>query len=132
MSNPLLERMAALKASSMAENTSVISNTAVTHTLSTFLIIYHKADAKHYINHLGGHKALFNYLTCYGKYPLDLELDKYPRILDTTFKKPSILGSWNLNELAELFSGKAYGSDNAMFTRAIYFTSIDLANRGLI
>lgn len=129
MSTELLAKLAALRD---AKNTSIFSSTKTPFTLATYLILYHKSNTIHYIAYQKGHLALLNYLTCNGTMPLDLELDKYPRILDATLKVPSILGSWNLNDLCEKLSGKAYGAENSMYNRAIYLTAHDLAMRGLI
>lgn len=129
MSTELLAKLAALRD---AKNTSIFSSTKTPFTLATYLILYHKANKLHYISYQKGHTALLNYLTYNGTVPLDLELDKYPRILDASWKVPSILGSWNLNDVCEKLSGEANGDEYRKYTRAVYLTAHDLAMRGLI
>lgn len=54
------------------------------------------------LNHMQGAKLLHSWLTSDGKTELDPEFSAYPEIRDPGFKVPSILGSYELDELAKI------------------------------
>lgn len=126
------ERMAALRAKMAAANPSPLSECREPHKLATFLLIFAKSIPECSSSYMEGAKYLLGYLT-YGRLvPLDLEVAKYPLIEDTSYTPNRLLVTYELLELATLISGESYGSEVAKVKRAIYLTTIDLINRGLI
>lgn len=131
-SSLLSERLAALRAKQDAANPSPLSELSVPHKLATLIILYAKADYECNINYMEATHYLIGYLTYGHRVPLDLELTKYPRIEEASYKIPNLVRTYALVELATLLSGATYGAEHARYERAIHFTTLDLMNRGLI
>lgn len=91
--------------------------------LSLYLTIYTKANHECYINYMEGAKALKVWL---GK--IELPAERYPEILNTNFKVPSLLtGGYEGNELIIALLGKLndgsaeWSKEFRTMERAIYF-----------
>lgn len=126
------ERMAALRAKQAASNPSPLSELRVPHKLATFLLIYTKSEYDCARDYMEGATYLLGYLTYGHTIPLDLELDKYPRIETVSLKIPKLLRTYEMVQLANLLSGETYGTNHHRYERALYLTTLDLINRGLI
>lgn len=72
--------------------------------LSTFLIIYIKAGREANLNYLEGARALYNYLTSNGRFPL--EQDKAVAVS----RMPQIYMTWTIAELAKIIDSN--GKEN--------------------
>ena len=126
------ERMAALRAKQAASNLSPLSECREPHKLATFLLIYAKSIPECSASYMEGAKYLLGYLT-YGRLTaLDLDIASYPLIEDTSYAPNRLLVTYEMQELAVLISGESYGSEVAKVKRAIYLTTLDLINKGLI
>lgn len=139
------ERMAALRAKVADTNPAVTdlpAATTVPHTLTTFLILYHKAQHECFINYNKGTIALLRYLTYDNKVPLNLELDKYLQTLNPACKYPKLLDSYESTSLTMIivdYITKAQRGDIqtalaevTVVKKAVLYTTLDLINRGLI
>ena len=100
-SSDLAERLASIREKAASVDTTCYSEgDKKPFPLSTFLILYHKANHECYIDYMEGAKALHSWLTNEGKLPLDLEEDKYPRLKREDFKHSSLLGCYAIQEMS--------------------------------
>jgi len=106
---PLQERLATLKEST---NPRTYSDTPNSLPLSTFLILYEKANHECYINYMQGAIALHSYLTSSNKYPLTMS--------PTSGKVPRLLITYELNELVKILAGSLDLNKQDVAERCIY------------
>jgi hypothetical protein len=134
--NPTLlaDRLAQLRKSNAAANPSPLSEHRVPHNLSTFLILYNKSSRECNLSYMEGAKLLNGYLTSGFLFPLDIQEEVYPRILDTTYKLPALLSSYELGQLVTILAPNAptYGEVYAKYKRAIVITTLALMAEGKI
>lgn len=105
------------------DNPSPRSESTTPSTLATYLLLYSKADRECYIEYMRGAKDLLAWLTNNGSVPLDLQLDKYPRMEDPNFQVPSLLGGYESGELARILVGEgAPLTEVARMRNLIYLT----------
>jgi len=138
MTNPILQRIAELKAKQL-----VSKEPAKLFTLSTLIIIRNKASRECTVDYSIGLKAVLEYLIPANHKPSDgcpfnLELDKYPLALNEGFKLPCTLAGYASSELASLIARsyttntKDYLAEYSKLVKLIVLTSFDLAVKGII
>lgn len=109
--SPLASRLASLKTKQDAENTGLQSKlTTIPTLLSTYLLIFSKAETECCINYMEGAIALYKYLTT-PLAGLDIEANTYPEIDNLNFKVPELLSGYSSLELAKIVSGYRTNND---------------------
>jgi hypothetical protein len=143
----LAERMTALRAKQALEaNPAARSEASNKSPMSLFIVLFTKSYTAYYKDYMLGAKYLLRWLTpidweeqdgC----PLDLEIEKYPLIEDTSFKPTNLLGSYSLTELSRIIANAycpmdkdfaKYMLESNKIYRAMFLTAIDLTLRGVI
>lgn len=123
MSVELTNALARLK--NLEKEKYTYSTDTTTPTISLLLSIYSKAPKACYINYMQGFKEIVKWLTNNGKLPVDLEVDKYPQQLDSTWKVPALLSNYESLEIA-----KAITPSNLSFPD--YLSYLNQAHKAVI
>lgn len=129
-SSSIFSRLQALREKAAAETVADLNPNselaAVPTSLTTLIILYHKAHSECCIDHSEGLKSLVNWLS-----PIEFDADRFPDILNPGCRVPRILTSWSLYDLAKIITTgntatvcSCSSEAEAQWVRAIYFHTV--------
>ena len=100
-------------------------------TITLLVTLFNKGYPHTYINYMRGMDNLVNWLTNNRSIPIDYELARYPKQLDTSWSLPVTLYSYNIQELTKILvpdwmfpSLESTLSERAKVSRAIVLASL--------
>ena len=122
--------LAALKAKLESASPALYSDAPGQFPLRCFLLLVNKANYECYINYMEGAEILYQWLTSDGKYQLSSSFSAEE--LEQLDKPNSLLGSYQLNELTKIMTGKKstffdYLSESARIHKLVLYELLAMA-----